>query len=1178
MVGKLPPSQLVEVLRADRRQRWAKGERVLAEVYLHRHPELAADPERALELVYHEVLLREELGEAPRLEEYLRRFPQLVGRLKPLFEVHQALESGGVLETAGPEGGRRIRAVENSAVPPPAVPGYEVLGRLGRGGMGVVYRARDLRLNRLVALKMVLGGLNAGASYVARFRAEAEAQARLQHPNIVQIYEVGDAGGCPYFALEHVPGGRLDDRIRGRPQAPRPAAELVESLARAVHYAHQRGLVHRDLKPSNILLTSGGVPKITDFGLAKRVASTEGGGPEAGGRSGASGSGPATPTPTQSGEVLGTPSYMAPEQAKGHADDVGPAADVYGLGVILYELLTGRPPFLAETSLATLIQVQTLDPVPPRRLGPAVPRDLETICLKCLQKDPRRRYDSALALADDLRRFLAGEPIRARPVSWAGRGWRWARRNRALAAVSTVAVVGLVAATAVSILFALYQAGTAQGLRQEQHQARRRAALQALDQGLLLCEQGSSRGLLFLARGLREAPEDATDIQRAARINLAGWANDFHLLQRCLGHGGGVYAVAFSPDGKTALTAGGDQAAHLWDAATGRPLGLPPLRHGSLIEAAAFSPDGQTIVTGGRDKVARLWNAGDGKKLGDPMHHGGAVTAAAFSPDGRRVVTGSVDGKARFWDAATGAPLDPVISHGRYITALAFDTDGTVLLTGARDTMARRWDAATGKPLGEPLPHDHAVLAVAFHPDGRLVLTGCFDGTARLWDTATEKEVCRLRHQAAVQGVAFHADGRCFLTASADRSARLWDLTGRPLGNPLVHGGWVMAGAFHPDGNQVLTGSLDRTARLWQLAAPPDDPRRTLTHRSWVQAVAWRPDGGAVATGGRSNRVRIWYWDADNGKFVRRPLRAGNLEFLHGNSVRAVAYSPDGQSIMTGSEDRTAQLWDAATGEARFPQPLPHDNGVEAVAFSPDGRLLLTGGRDKTARLWDAATGRPHGAPLLLKDHVHAVAFSPDGQTILTGGGFADRGEARIWGVATGKPLRDPIVHQAAVVSVAFARDGQTFLTGTEDGQARLWETATGRPRGNPLPHDGWVRSVAISPDGQLLLTGSTDGRAWLWDVVTGKRLGPPLRHDASVWTVAFRPDGKAVLTGGQDRKARLWTVPAAVPGDSERLAVWVQVLTGMELDEELGYRVLDPATWQQRRERLQELGGPPPL
>jgi tetratricopeptide (TPR) repeat protein len=434
----------------DQRARWRRGERVAAEAYLEQHPALPADA--LLDLIYQEIVLLQEAGEAPQLAEYLRRFPQFAAELKDQFEVDQALESGRLFGEA------KTRADPRPAPPaaaPVAIPGYEILGELGRGGMGVVYRARQSRLKRDVALKMILGGPHAAPYELARFRTEAEAVARLQHANIVQIYEVGEHNGLPYFSLEYVAGGTLADRLDGTPLPARAAAPLIETLARAVHHAHERGIVHRDLKPANVLLASGGReppegptapgtgspsggsrpplagggPKITDFGLAKRLEGSD--------------------AQTRTGTLLGTPSYMAPEQARGEAHAVGPLTDVYALGAILYELLTGRPPFRAASPLETLQQVLRDEPVAPTRLQPGVPRDLETVCLKCLEKDPGRRYASAAALADDLARFLRGEPLLARLAGRWERAVKWARRRPLAAALAGVIVLAAGALLAV---------------------------------------------------------------------------------------------------------------------------------------------------------------------------------------------------------------------------------------------------------------------------------------------------------------------------------------------------------------------------------------------------------------------------------------------------------------------------------------------------------------------------------------------------------------------------------------------------------------------------------------------------------------------------------------------------------------------------------------------------------
>jgi eukaryotic-like serine/threonine-protein kinase len=430
------PDRIVAVLRVDQWERWRLGQRVLAETYLDAFPAVRDQAEDAVELVLAEYLLREELGEQPALEEYLGRFPQLAGALQLQLELHRAIGADSEPLTDWAEqtmtlGDRREFESGAGSEGLPVIPGYEVLGVLGRGGMGVVYRAWQKGLNRSVAVKRVHAGAQAGAKVLARFRVEAEAVARLQHPNIVQVHEVGEHAGSPFLVLELVEGRSLAQSLAGTPRPARPAAELVETLALAIHCAHRQGVVHRDLTPANILLTADGRPKITDFGLAKLII---GGGD----------------LRTQTGELLGTPSYMAPEQAASRHQAIGAATDIYALGAILYELLTGRPPFKAESALETLYQVVAHEPVAPSRLRPKLPRDLETICLKCLHKEPSHRYASAAALAEDLRRFLENRSIKARRSSVVERSHRWCRRNPAVASLGAASVLAMVIGTAVS--------------------------------------------------------------------------------------------------------------------------------------------------------------------------------------------------------------------------------------------------------------------------------------------------------------------------------------------------------------------------------------------------------------------------------------------------------------------------------------------------------------------------------------------------------------------------------------------------------------------------------------------------------------------------------------------------------------------------------------------------------
>jgi hypothetical protein len=510
----LPPGEpglelLADFVHVELECRLKAGEPARVEDYLQRYPELGGDREVALGLIAAEFQLRRRREPGLTLDEYRQRFPayrqELPARLQAAAAAGPALPaapSGGaevptpppVWPAITPGGAGEVPGVrpDNGAVPAPGeaaaadlprVPGYEVLGVLGRGGMGVVYRARQVQLDRVVALKMILAGGHAGAEELARFRTEAEAIARLQHPHIVQIHEVGEHDGLPFFSLEFCAGGSLEKKLGGTPLPPPEAARLVETLARAAQAAHERHIVHRDLKPANVLLAADGTPKLTDFGLAKKLDAGAG--------------------QTQSGAVVGTPSYMAPEPARGPKGEVGPAADVYALGAILYELLTGRPPFKAATAMDTVLQVLADEPVPPRQLQPKTPRDLETICLKCLQKDPKRRYPSALALAEDLRRFRAGEPITARPVGALERVWRWCRRNPGMASSAAAVVVALIAGTLTVSYFAV----------------KANAALHARDKAIQQHKEAISRFVDFL----KQYPDavDLPDDQFRERIRRA---------------------------------------------------------------------------------------------------------------------------------------------------------------------------------------------------------------------------------------------------------------------------------------------------------------------------------------------------------------------------------------------------------------------------------------------------------------------------------------------------------------------------------------------------------------------------------------------------------------------------------------------------------------------------------
>jgi WD40 repeat protein len=1051
----------------------------------------------------------------------------------------------------------------------PELPGYQVVDELGRGGMGVVYRAWQERLKRLVAVKMVLAGEYAGEKAVARLRVEAEAVARLQHPNIVQIHDVGEYQGRPYFALEYVDGSSLADRLGGRPLPAGPAAELVETLARAVHYAHQRGIVHRDLKPANVLLASGGrrlpdaggasagsrpppadlIPKISDFSLAKLLV---------GGGAGQ----------TQTGDTLGTPSYMAPEQAGGRAREVGPAADVYSLGAILYECLTGRPPFQGVSPLETLQQAVSQDPVPPRRLQPKLPRDLETVCLKCLQKEPRRRYASAAALAEDLRRFAAGEPILARPVGSAERLGRWCRRNPAVAALAATVATLLVFVAVGATLAALRQRALTEEARRERDkavqarneaQAQRQLAEKLLERHNVarvnqLVGDGDLYGALpwtvecLQLAGGDPAREEMHRYRLAAvldqcprfvqvwfhdgpvryaefspdgrRVVTAGDADAAYVwdaatgerVSTLRGHRGRVTYVSFSPDGRRLVTAGADATARLWDAETGRQVTVLQ-GHGNAVGYATFGPDGRSVLTAGADATARLWDADTGRERVRPLAHQGTVRYAAFSRDGRSVVTAGEDGRAQVWEAATGEPVGQPLRHGRPVMHASFSPDGRRVVTASQDTTAQVWEVATGKRVGAPLRHVNVVNGATFSPDGTRVLTASLDATARLWDAATGELVCVLPHRGPVGQASFRPDGRRVVTASADRTARVWDAATGRLTTPLLqHNGAVLRAAFHPGGRSVVTASADGTARLWDTGGRR--PRALLPkHRGLVRWASFSPDGRHVVTAGFDGLARVW--DLDTGATFPLP---------HERAVQHAAFSPDSRYVVTAGFDGTARVWKAETGEA-VAQPLRHGGFVNDASFSPDGRLVVTASFDGKARVWNAATGELVRC-LELKGQVHRAAFSPpDGRYLVTAG----RGQpVRLWDASTGT-LVVSLPDTTGAEYAAFSPDGRRVVVSGAKGQ--VFEAATGEPVGRALEHHAAVSYAAFSPDGRLVVTASLDHVAQAWDVATGEPWGSSLQHTGRVAHLAFSPDGRRLVTASyQDGRVRVWEVATGEP------------------------------------------------
>jgi eukaryotic-like serine/threonine-protein kinase len=1031
--------------------------------------------------------------------------------------------------------------------------GYEMLGELGRGGMGVVYLARNIALNRPCAIKTFPAGW-AGPTAAARLRAEAQAVAQLRHPNVVQIYGVGEVDGVPFLELEYLPGGSLAAAPDGAPRPAAEAARLIEPVARAVAEAHRLGIVHRDLKPANILLTADGEPKVGDFGLARSLSSDV--------------------RLTHTGQLVGTPCYMAPEQVEPGAVDVGPAADVYSLGAILYELLTGRPPFRAATTLQTLDLVRSREPVPPRRMQPAVPRDLETICLKCLHKDPRRRYPGAGALADDLGRFVRGRPIVARPTGAAERAWKWARRHPGVASLSAA----LTMTAALAFVLVSWQWRRAEGkataealAHAEARRARREAvrgqAVLAMDHGRALCEQGEiGRGMAWLARSLRLAAEARDEaLGRAARINLAdGSARLGRPLAR-LQAPAPARALAFRPDGRALVALDDDGALHCWDTDTWREEGLPyPSEDrdagGDLVGPVAFGPSGGgALLVFDREGRGIFWDAVEHRRTGPALipPEPSAVRGVAFVEGGRRLVTCDADGSLHWWDAATGR-LDcgyPLRTGGG-TSALAISPDGRTLVAGCDDGQVVRWDLARGRVFGPILPHGSPVRKVAFAGDGRRILVVTRDGQARAWDLATLRASALPPESAVVTSLAVSPAGDRFATGTDTGTVRLWDsITLRQCGPTIKLVGTVRCLAFRPDGRALAIGLEDGTIPVWEVPrvgpiAPP------LFTRGPVRAVASCRDGKHVLTVGGRGLER---WDPGRRGEPARPVPVGRARDSDGpvGPFGVTAVSPDGRLIATtsasdpgGRGGSQVLVLDAETGAVVGEGP-GESHPLAGVAFSPDSRRLLTWGPGPGTASLRAVGAMGPSRPLFrsLGVAVHHAAFSPDGATLLLG---CRDGMARLWDVARDVELVRPKRprHAYPITAVAFDPRAPRLVTGCHAGTVRIWDRASGALLHDVRGNAGEVTAVAFSPDGTTLVTASLDASARFWDVATGRQLGPPLYHTDAVLSVAFRPDGRAVATGTRDGSAWLWRVPAApMEGDPAQVARVVEERTGVRID-----------------------------
>jgi predicted oxidoreductase (fatty acid repression mutant protein) len=727
-------------------------------------------------------------------------------------------QADDVLEPAWGDTAKPAVATAPTAGMPTTIGRFAIRGKLGAGAFGTVYRAYDPQLDRVVALKVPNPGVMTDAKRAERFLREAKAAANLHHPHIVPVFDAGKDGDTLYIASAFIGGKPLSDAIpEGGTDFPR-AARLARELAEALAYAHEQGIVHRDVKPQNVMLDTLDRVHLMDFGLASRQ--------EEAGRL------------TNDGAVMGTPAYMSPEQARGQKGDAQPPTDQYAAGVVLYELLTGRTPFSGPPAVV-IAAVLTAEPDPPRTHRPNVPKDLETICLKALAKHPEDRYPDCQNLADDLRRWLGGEPISARRMSLRERAARWVEKEPGLAGASaTLAVVFLVSFILISVF--------ARRLDMARRQAEATVAQAEQDAATAKAAEKRAADALAEARTARAREERAAGERLGALGSAAEERTKVETLQRALaeerkktaalqakaaalqaqlnaaevatlkGHTDEVQSASFSSDGSRVVTGGADKTAKVWDAQTGAEV-LTLRGHTDVVASASFSADGSRVVTGGWDWMARVWDAQTGAEVLALKGHTGWVASASFSADGSRVVTGGWDGAAKVWDAKTGREVLALKGHTGGVRSASFSSDGSRVVTGGADKTAKVWDAQTGAEVLTLKGHTDVVTSASFSADGSRVVTGGWDGAAKVWDAKTGREVLALKgHTGGVRSASFSSDGSRVVTGGADKTAKVWDAqTGAEVLTLKGHTSRVNETSFSPDGARIVTASADNTAKVW---------------------------------------------------------------------------------------------------------------------------------------------------------------------------------------------------------------------------------------------------------------------------------------------------------------------------------------------------------------------------
>ena len=991
-------------------------------------------------------------------------------------------EAPALQETLPPE----QRADQNLTAESPGR--YQVRREFGRGGMSVVYLAHDAHIGRDVALKELLpeameqmadaSGGDTSAPW-ARFVREARIAGMLEHPSIVPVYEIGRRDdGTLYYTQKLIRGHTLTEELK-RCTTPRDRLRVLPhfvNLCHAIAYAHRRGVIHRDIKPDNVMVGEFGETVVLDWGLAKprghadhamlRKMQEE------------------EVQETQEGMVLGTPAYMSPEQACGAISDVDERSDVWSLGAVLYQILTGRPPFVGKTAMEVILKVNSERVVPVRELNKEAPRELAAVCEKALKKKKQDRYPDAKALANEVVAWQTGARVSAYAYSSLELLRRLVARNKKLTAVVALAAVLVTGAAVVATL--KYREAKSELARTFRERSARAEADLRWD-----------RAMVLAAAARRELDLPEVDFRIAQGPPREVWP------AFALPENGLVYALAFSHDGRMLAAARRDRAIDVLQVPGGKRL---TRLEGNESTVISMSWNGTTLASAGQDGTVRLYAADSGEQVaklevGSPQH------AVAFSPDGERMAAGGSDGVLRLWEVPAQSPGTELGSHDDEINALSFSPDGRHIVTASGDGTVGLWDAQTRAALGKLRGHTGAVTGAAFTTDGSRVISASRDGTVGFWDAASGQLLARADPDLGpLVGLALSGDGRTFAIRSLRGPVALGDVQTRSLVVRLPDRHPYAAVTFSTEGKLLTASGLDGSLRVWNVAAGSQSYDLPTVPPFFTGAsVAFSPDRRTLAAGSTSGPIGLW--DVQTRQLVS--IMPG-----HASSVTALAFSSDGKLFASGAFDGGVLVWSAEEGRIRA-RLEGHDSAVAGLGFARDGRALASASTDRTVRIWDLA----HGGPPIVIDAgfpVAALAVAPDGKVLATAG---EDQPIRMWDRTTGKLLRELGEKSQSALTLAFSPDGTLLVSGYKNGTAGLW-TAEGHKRGLLRGHQDRVWSAAFSPDGATIATASLDGTVRLWD--TGTRqpvatLPRPLTH-----AVAFSRDGKLLASAGADPAVQL--------------------------------------------------------